>query len=78
LNWVDNSDGADNEDLFVIERCEVSGKGRNRLCNYSEHATVGQDATSFTEPGGSGTYRYRVKARRNSVEDTGYTNEVTI
>jgi M6 family metalloprotease-like protein len=78
LNWVDNSAGADNEDLFVIERCEVIGDGEKQVCHYSEHAAVGQDSTSFTEPEGAGTYRYRVKARRNSLEDTSYTNEVTI
>jgi M6 family metalloprotease-like protein len=78
LNWADNSTGADNEDVFVIERCEETGKGRKIVCNYSEHATAAQDSTSFTEPEGAGTYRYRVKARRNGVEETGYSNEVTI
>jgi M6 family metalloprotease-like protein len=78
LTWADNSNGALNEDRFVIERCEVAGKGKRVVCNYVEHATVGQDVTSYSEPGGSGTYRYRVKARRASSDDTGYSNEVTI
>jgi len=78
LSWIDNSNGVDNEDLFVIERCEVTGKGRKKVCKYSEHATAAQDSTSFAEPEGSGSYRYRVKARRNYTEETDYSNEVTI
>jgi len=78
LNWKDNSSGTDNEDSFVIERCEETGKRNNKTCNFSQHATVGRDVTSFSESPGSGTYKYRVKARKNSGEQTGYSNEVKI
>ena len=78
LNWTDNSNGADNEDNFIVERCQESGKGKNKTCNFSQHAILGQDVTSFSESTGSGTYKYRVKARRGSGDDTGYSNEVKI
>jgi M6 family metalloprotease-like protein len=76
LSWSDNSNGADNEDEFVIERCEESGKGKSKTCNFYEHTTPAQDVTSFSESPGSGTYKYRVKARRGTNDDTGYSNEV--
>lgn len=77
LSWTDNSGGAENEDMFVIERCLETGKRKNKVCNFSQHATVGQDVSTFSESPGSGTYKYRVKARRGS-EETAYTNEVKI
>jgi len=76
LNWTDNSNGADNEDQFVIERCLESGKGKSKTCNFSYHTAVNQDITAFSESPGSGTYKYRVKARRNGSDDTPYSNEV--
>jgi M6 family metalloprotease-like protein len=78
LHWTDNSNGADNEDSFVVERCEETGKGKSKTCSFSYHAEVGQDVTSFSESAGSGTYKYRVKARRNGSEYTAYSNEVKI
>jgi len=78
LNWVDNSNGTDNEDLFVIERCLESGKGQTKTCIFSEHVTIDRDITSYGESPGSGTYKYRVKARRGANDDTGYSNEVQI
>ena len=78
LNWVDNSNGTDNEDNFVIERCLESGKGKTKTCIFSEHVTIERDITSYGESPGSGTYKYRVKARRGSSDDTGYSNEVKI
>ena len=78
LNWADNSNGSDNEDLFVIERCLESGKGKTKTCNFTEHVTVGRDVTSYGEAPGSGTFKYRVKARRGSNDDTGYSNEVKV
>ena len=56
LNWTDNSNGADNDDVFAIERCQESGKGRNRICSFSELMTLEQDATSFSKSPGSGTF----------------------
>jgi M6 family metalloprotease-like protein len=78
LSWTDNSNGANNEDMFIIERCLEGGNGRIKVCNFSEHASPGQDETSFSESPGSGTYKYRVKARRGTGDDTAYSNEVTI
>ena len=78
LNWVDNSSGADNEDSFIIERCEETGNGRTKTCNFSEHATISRDITFYEEIPGSGTFKYRVKARRGAGDDTGYSNEVEI
>lgn len=78
LNWTDNSNGADNEDVFVIERCTETGNGKNKVCPFSEQAVVGQDVTTYTETAGSGTFKYRVKARRNGSDETPYSNEVKI
>jgi len=78
ISWTDNSSGDMNEDEFIIERCEEKGKSRNINCNFSVYATVGQDVTSFSEPETSGTFRYRVKARRGANTDTAYSNEVRI
>jgi len=78
LTWTDNSNGPDNEDLFVIERCEEIGKGKNKTCSFTQRATVGQDVTLFTDESVSGTFKYRVKARRGADDDTAYTNEVKI
>ena len=78
LNWADNSNGADNEDNFIIERCVETGKGQNKTCNFAEHAVIGRDISSYGESPGSGTFKYRVKARRGSGDDTGYSNEVKI
>lgn len=78
LSWSDNSNGADNEDIFIIERCLESGKGKSKTCNFSQHVTIGQDVTSFSESPGSGTFKYRVKARRGANDDTGYSNEVKV
>ena len=76
LSWTDNSNGIDNEDMFVIERCLESGKGKSKVCNFVEHAFPGQNVNSFSESPGSDTYKYRVKARRGTSDDTGYSNEV--
>jgi hypothetical protein len=78
LNWTDNASDPYNEDVFIIERCQESGESSNITCDFALHATVGRDVTTFSEPQSSGTYRYRVKARRGSDEDTGYSNEVRI
>ena len=74
LSWTDN---ATNEDDFVIERCQETGKGRNKACNFAEIATVGEDITSFSDSPGSGTYKYRIKAR-NATGHSAYSNTVKI
>jgi hypothetical protein len=78
LNWTDNSSGTGNENIFIIERCLESGRGRITLCSFSQHATTGQDVTSFSESPGSEHYKYRVKARGGEGDDTAYSNEVKI
>jgi hypothetical protein len=78
LSWTDNSDGSLNEDEFVIERCEESGKEGFITCGFALHATVGSDVNTWSEPESTGTYRYRVKARRGSSEETAYSNEVRL
>lgn len=78
LTWTDNSDGALNEDDFVIERCEEIGKEGFITCNFGAHATVGRDVSTWSEPESAGTYRYRVRARRGGGEVTGYSNEARI
>ena len=77
LNWTDN---ADNEDEFVIERCQQTGKGKNKTCNFAEIDVVGENITSFSDSDslGSGKYKYRVKARIDTVWDSAYTNTVKI
>ncbi|MBI3885798.1 MAG: S8 family serine peptidase [Opitutae bacterium] len=65
LRWSDN---ADNEDGFRIERSTNNA-------NFTEFATVGANATSYTDNGlsASTTYYYRVRAF-NSVGNSGYSN----
>jgi PKD repeat protein len=67
LTWTDN---ANNEDGFYIERC----KGAT-CTNFTRIATVGANATSYSNTGLSKntTYRYRVLAY-NSAGNSGYSN----
>ena len=74
LKWTDN---ASNEEVFVIERCEETGKGRSKACTFYEFATVGANNTRFSYAPGSGTFQYRVKAR-NADGDSAYSNTVKI
>ncbi len=61
LAWQDNST---NEDSFIIERCQVAGKGKNKSCNFAQLAEVA-NVTTFHDSGVARrtTYQYRVKAR---------------
>ena len=76
LNWTDN---ANDEDAFVIERCEETGRGKTKMCDFVKIATVGANIISFSDSGsfGSGKYKYRVKAR-NTNGDSAYSNKVKI
>jgi titin len=69
LTWFDNST---NETSFKIER---STDG----VNFTQFATVGADATSFSDSGlaAGTTYTYRVRAT-NSAGDSNFTNVSTI
>src|SRR5262249_51807923 len=60
LTWADNSD---NEDGFMIERCQGSG-----CSNFAEIARVGANAISFSNTGlaAGASYSYRVLAYNNS------------
>jgi len=70
VRWSDNST---NETNFMIERCQESGKGKNKSCSYT-YLTVGENVTSFVESGVSGTIKYRVKAQ-NSNGDSAWSNQ---
>ena len=74
LNWTDNSD---NEAGFVIERCQTTGKRKNRVttCDFADDITTSADTISWPIPIDGG-YRYRVKAV-NSVGVSATTNEVS-
>jgi PKD repeat protein len=74
LNWTDNSS---NEFEFVIERCEQTGKGKNKTCNFVEWDIVPADTTVYKDVPVTGTYKYRVKAR-NSTDDSANSKEVKI
>ena len=75
LNWTDN---AINEEVFVIERCEVQGKNANATCSFVPVVELGADVTSYAESvSGKKSYRYRVKAR-NRNGDSGYSNETEV
>ena len=67
LSWTDNSD---NETGFKIERCKGS-----TCTNFSQIATVGANATSYSNTGlnANTTYRYRVRAY-NAAGNSGYSN----
>ena len=78
LSWVDNSSGADNEDAFVIERCEETGRGKTKTCVFAELDTVGSDVTNYNDVPGGASYKYRVKARRSGSSDSDYSNELKI
>lgn len=72
LDWVNNSI---NEEAFVIERCQETGKGRNKICDFNFLGDVGVGVTTYFDDPGSGTFKYRVKV---SNSDSGYSNEVKI
>jgi hypothetical protein len=74
LNWTDNSG---NETSFIIERCEETGKGKNKTCIFAPYDSVGANVTTYTDVPVSGNFKYRVKAG-NENGHSAYTNEVKI
>ena len=58
LAWQDNST---NEDSFIIERCQVVGKGKNKYCNFVQLVLAGENVTTYHDSGVTGgtTYQYR-------------------
>ncbi len=71
LTWADNSN---NEDGFKIERCEETGRGKNKSCPWSEIAVLpNPDVSSYSDSPGNGTFKYRVGAY-NSEGDSAYSN----
>ena len=72
LAWQDNST---NEDSFIIERCQVVGKGKNKSCNFVQLVLAGENVTTYHDSGVTGgtTYQYRAKAR-NANGDSSYSN----
>ncbi|MCL4741625.1 MAG: S8 family serine peptidase [Phycisphaerales bacterium] len=73
VSWSDNSD---NETSFQIERQKQNKKGN---WTSSTYFTAGANATSYTDNSGTGTFRYRVRAR-NSAGDSAWSDwaEVTV
>jgi hypothetical protein len=73
LTWTDNATTPNNESGFKIERCQGSG-----CTNFAQIATVGENATSYSNSGlaSSTTYRYRVVAY-NTGGDSAYSNEAS-
>jgi hypothetical protein len=68
LSWTDNSS---NEDGFLIER------GTDGV-NFSQIGSVGQNVTTYTDPGlSSGTYYYRVRGYKGS-NTSSYTNTANV
>ncbi len=72
LDWQDNST---NEDSFIIERCQVFGKGKNKSCNFVQLDFVGGNSITYSDATVTGrkTYRYRVKAH-NDIGDSPFSN----
>ena len=74
LTWSDNSN---DEVTFIVERCQITGKGRSKTCVYGVLTTLGAGVTAHADNPGSGSFKYRVKAH-NGNGDSGYSNEVKI
>ncbi len=74
LKWLDNSS---NETGFSIQRCTETVIGTVRTCQFSDINSVGANVTTYRETPGSGTYKYRVRAR-NSLGSSAYSNEVRL
>jgi PKD repeat protein len=75
LDWVDNSD---NEDSFVLEICQKSGRGKSKGCTFVPYGDpVLDNITTFEDSGIVGNFRFRVKAQ-NANGDSAYSNEVNI
>ena len=71
LSWADRSN---NEQGFKIERAEkIRGKYNFKLIDGSVNA----DLEAYSDPVGSGTYKYRVQAY-NDLNVSDYSNEVLI
>lgn len=71
LNWTDNSD---NEDNFFIERCEETGKGKNKNCPWAQIDQTGANVRSYSDAPGNGTFKYRVRAH-NAAGESAYSND---
>ena len=82
ISWADNSD---NEDHFVIERCDgttaASPQENTDICTgrWDQIAIVGANTTSYTDNNAqvNRTYIYRIKAV-NSAGSSTYTQEALI
>ncbi|RMF04316.1 MAG: hypothetical protein D6768_03565, partial [Chloroflexi bacterium] len=66
LTWTDNTNGADQEDRFLIERSDNGGS------TWTQISTVGTNVTTFTDTGLTcdQQYVYRVRAQRDSPAAT--------
>jgi PKD repeat protein len=75
LSWADNSN---DEVSFVVERCEETGKGKNKTCIFTEIETVGANVTTLSDAPDNGRFKYRVKARNVNDVDSAYSNAVKV
>ena len=72
VSWTDN---ANNEDNFVLERWNITGKGPSRACTLGTTITVpagsGMGPLSYSDTGAStSTCKYRVAARNSAATST--------
>ncbi len=76
LAWQDNSN---NENNFIIQRCQVVTKGKLTSCGFSVIATVGANVTAFKDNNVARqkTYKYFIQAQ-NSFGISGASNVVTV
>lgn len=83
LSWLDNSN---NEEGFVVERCDQvrhSGEGQSKTVScageWKRLGTIAANITSYTDHTAllNQTYLYRVKAT-NNAGSSNYTAEVTV
>jgi PKD repeat protein len=73
LSWVDHSE---NEDSFVVERCQETGRGKLKSCLYNDLITLSANVTSYTSTINKGVFKYKVKAVNSFGSNT--SNEVKL
>ncbi len=72
LSWNDNSN---NETNFEIESCIETGKGKNKVCNFTFYTSVDMNVSSYFDSNPVANSQYRVRAI-NETGSSAYTNIV--